>query len=142
MVLTVRASTIKVQTELTASEAAIDFEDVAVGGVGTQEVALTNSGTSDLTISGISATGAAFSVSGATATRLMPGQSVAVEVNFAPKSTGRQSGQLTISSTDGGPLAVIPLAGTAAGSSRRTGNLNWEGSPGTEGGVGCLRSAD
>jgi len=62
---TVRASTIKVQTELTASEAAVDFEDVVGGGVGTQEVALTYSGTSDLTIAGISAIGAAFSVSGA-----------------------------------------------------------------------------
>jgi len=39
VVLTVRASTIKVQTELTASEAAIDFEDVAVGGVGKQGTA-------------------------------------------------------------------------------------------------------
>jgi len=88
----VRTSTVKVQTELAASEAAIDFEDVAVGGVGKHEVALTNSGTRDLTIAGMSATGAAFSVPGATAVRLTPGQSVSVEVNFAPKSAGRQTG--------------------------------------------------
>src|SRR5712671_4202349 len=142
MVLTVRASTIKVQTELTASEAAIDFEDVAVGGVGTQEVALTNSGMSDLTIAGISAMGAAFIVSGTTAMRLTPGQSVAVEVNFAPKSTGRQTGQLTISGTDGGPLVVIPVTGTAAESSRSTVRLNWEESPVTVAGYVVYRSAD
>src|SRR5258708_14013291 len=142
MVLTVRASTIKVQTELTASEAAIDFEDVAVGGVGTQQVALTNSGTSDLTIAGSSATGAAFSVSGAAAMRLMPGQSVAVEVNFAPKSTGRQTGQLTISGTDGGPLVVIVVTGTAAESSPSTVKLNWEESPVTVAGYVVYRSVD
>ena len=142
VVLTVRASTIKVQTELTASEAAIDFEDVAVGGVGKQEVALTNSGTRDLTIAGMSSTGAAFSVSGATAVRLTPGQSVSVEVNFAPKSAGRQSGQLTISGTDGGPLVLIPLAGTAAESSRSAVKLNWEESPVTVAGYVVYRSAD
>ncbi len=100
MVLTVRASTVKVQSELTASEAAIDFK------------------------------------------RLMPGQSVAVDVNFAPKSMGRQSGQLTISGTDGGALVLIPLAGTAAESSRSAVKLNWEESPVTVAGYVVYRSAD
>jgi hypothetical protein len=142
MVLTVRASTVKLQSELTASEASIDFKDVAVGGVGKEEVSLTNAGTRDVMIAGISATGAAFSVSGATAVRLMPGQSVAVEVNFAPKSTGRQSGQLTISGRDGGALVLIPLAGTAAESSRSAVKLNWEESPVTVAGYVVYRSAD
>ena len=142
VVLSVRASAIKVETELTASEAAIDFEDVAVGAVGKQEVALTNSGTSDLAIAGISATGAAFNVSGATAMRLTPGQSVTVEVTFAPKSVGRQSGQLTISGTNGGSLAVIPVAGTAAESSRSAVKLNWEESPVIVAGYAVYRSAD
>ena len=142
MVLTVRASTVKVQSELTASEASIDFKDVAVGGVGKEEVSLRNAGTRDLMIGGISATGAAFSVSGATAVRLMPGQSVAVDVNFAPKSMGRQSGQLTISGTGGGALALIPLEGTAAESSRSAVKLNWEESPVTVAGYVVYRSAD
>jgi hypothetical protein len=141
-VLTVRTSTVKVQTELAASEAAIDFEDVAVGGVGKHEVALTNSGTRDLTIAGVSATGAAFSVSGATAVRLTPGQSVSVEVNFAPKSAGRQNGQLTISGTDGGLLVLIPLAGTSAESSRSAVRLNWEESPVNVAGYVVYRSAE
>ncbi len=142
MVLTVRASTVKVQSELTASEASIDFKDVAVGGIGKEEVSLRNAGTRDVMIVGISATGAAFSVSGATAVRLMPGQSVAVDVNFAPKSTGRQSGLLTISGTDGGALVLIPLAGTAAESSRSAVKLNWEESPVTVAGYVVYRSAD
>jgi hypothetical protein len=142
VVLTVRASTVHVQSELTASEAAIDFEDVAVGAIAKQEVALTNSGARDLTISGISATGAAFSVPDATAVRLAPGQSVTVEVNFAPKSAGRQSGQLIVSGTDGGLLVLIPLVGTAAESSPSAVKLNWEESPVTVTGYVVYRSAD
>jgi len=74
--------------------------------------------------------------------RLTPGQSVAVDVNFAPKSTGRQTGQLTISGTDGGPLVVIPVTGTAAESSRSTVKLNWEESPVTVAGYVVYRSVD
>ena len=142
VVLTVRTSAIKVETELTASEAAIDFEDVALGGAGKQEVVLTNSGARDLTIAGMSATGAAFGVAGASAIRLTPGQSVTVEVCFAPKTAGRQSGQLTISGTDGSPLALIPLAGIAAESSRSAVRLKWEESPVTVAGYVIYRAAD
>lgn len=142
IVLKVRASTVKVESELTASQAAIDFGDVAAGGIGKQEVTLTNSGTSDLTISTVSVTGPDFNSSSATAVRLAPGQSVAVEVNFAPKSAGRKSGQLTASSTEGGSLLVIPLTATAAESSRSAVKLNWEESPVTVAGYVVYRSAD
>jgi hypothetical protein len=141
VVLTVRASTVKVQNELTASEAAIDFEDVAVGTTGKQEVSLTNSGARDLTISGMSVTGADFSASGTTAVRLTPGQSVTVGVNFAPKSAGRRSGQLIISSTEGSSL-LIPLTATGAESSRSSVKLNWEESPLTVAGYVVYRSTD
>lgn len=141
LVLTVRASTVKVQNELTASEAAIDFDDVAVGSKGEQEVSLTNAGTRDLTISGVSVTGADFSACGATAVRLAPGQSVTVGVSFAPKSPGRQSGQLIISSTEGSRV-LIPLTATGAESSRSAVKLNWEESPVTVAGYVVYRSAD
>lgn len=141
-IITVSASTVALQTELTASEAAIDFEDVAVGGTGKHEVSLTNSGTRDLMISAVSVTGQDFSVSGATATRLNPGQSTTVGVNFAPKSAGRQRGQLTVSGTDGGSLLLIPLTATGAESSRSAVKLNWEESPVTVAGYVVYRSAD
>jgi Abnormal spindle-like microcephaly-assoc'd, ASPM-SPD-2-Hydin/Transmembrane protein 131-like N-terminal len=141
-IVTVSASTIALQTELTASEAAIDFEDVAVGGMGKQEVSLTNSGTRDLMIPSMSVTGHDFSVSGGTATRLNPGQSVTVDVSFAPKSAGRRSGQLAISSADGGSLLLIPLTATGAESSRSAVKLSWEESPVTVAGYVVYRSAD
>jgi hypothetical protein len=141
VVLTVRASTVKVQNELTASEAAIDFEDVAIGSTGEREVSLTNAGTRDLTISGVSVTGADFSASGTTAVRLAPGQSVTAGVSFAPKSAGRKNGQLIISSIEGSQV-LIPLTATGAESSRSAVKLNWEESPVTVAGYFVYRSAD
>jgi hypothetical protein len=141
-IVIVSASTIALQTELTASEAAIDFEDVAVGGTGKHEVSVTNSGTRDLMISAMSVAGQDFSVSGATATRLNPGQSVTVGVSFAPKSAGRQSGLLTISSPEGGSLLLIPVTATGAESSRSAVKLNWEKSPVTVAGYVVYRAAD
>jgi hypothetical protein len=142
LMLTVKASIIKVESELTASAAAIDFEDVAVGTTKRQEVSLTNSGTRDLTISGMSVTGTDFNASGTAAVRLSPGQSFTVEVNFAPKNMGRKSGQLTILSAEGGSPVLIPLTATAAASSRRAVKLNWEESPVTVAGYVVYRSAD
>lgn len=141
-IIMVSASTVSLQTELTASEAAIDFEDVAVGGTGKHEVSLTNSGTRDLMISAVSVTGQDFSVSGATATRLNPGQSVTVGVTFAAKNAGRQSGQLTISTSEGGSRVVISLTAMGAESSRSSVKLKWEESPVTVAGYVVYRSAD
>lgn len=142
VVLRVRGSTVKAQSELTASEAAIDFEDISVGGAEKQEVVLTNSGARDLTISAMSVTGTGFSVSGPTAVRMTPGQSFAVEVNFAPKSAGHQSGQLRICSAGGNSVLILPLGGTAADSSRTVVKLHWEESPVSVAGYIVYRSAD
>jgi hypothetical protein len=141
MVITVRGSTVKAQSELTASEAVIEFEDVAVGSAAKQEVSLTNAGTRDLTISGMSVTGADFDASGGTAMRLTPGQSVTVGVNFAPKSAGKQSGQLTISSSEGSRV-TLPLTAVGVESSRSSVRLSWEESPVTVAGYIIYRAGE
>jgi hypothetical protein len=142
LVLKVRGSTVAAQNDLTVSTAAIDFEDVAMGSTSTQAISLTNVGTRDLTISGISVARPEFSVSGATAVRLTPGQCVSLEVSFAPKSAGPQSTQLTVASAEGSSLAVIPVTGSGAASSRNAVKLNWEGSPVTVAGYVVYRSSD
>lgn len=138
----VHASAITVQTELTASEAAIDFSDVAIGSTGKQEVSLTNVGNREVAISAISVTGQDFSASGATAMHLSPGQSARLKVNFAPKSAGPQSGQLAVLSGEGSSLVLIPLSATGAESSRRAVKLSWDESPVTVAGYVVYRSAD
>ena len=142
LVIPVKASSEAGQKELTASEAAVDFEDVAVGSADKKELVLTNSGNRDLKISGITASGAGFSVSGTTAVNLSPGQNVSVEVNFAPKSAGRQTGSLAVASAEGGSLLSIPLAATGAASSQSAIRLNWEESPVTVAGYVVYRSAE
>src|SRR5258706_2812567 len=142
IVLKVRASVASSQAELTASEAAIDFEDIAVGSSGKKELVLTNSGNRDLRISGISASGAGFIVSGTTAVNLNPGQNVSLEVNFAPKSAGQQTGSLAVMSADEGSLLTIPLTASGARSSQSAVKLNWEESQVTVAGYVVYRSAE
>jgi Abnormal spindle-like microcephaly-assoc'd, ASPM-SPD-2-Hydin len=142
LVIPIKASSQAGQKELTASEAAVDFEDVAVGSAGKKELVLTNSGNRDLRISGITAAGAGFSVSGTTAVNLSPGQNVSVEVNFAPKSAGRQKGSLAVASAEGGSLLTIPLTASGAASSQSAIKLNWEESPVSVAGYVVYRSAE
>ena len=142
VVLSVKASAAAGQTELTASEAGLDFADVAVGTSNKREIVLSNSGNRDLTISAIAASGSAFSVAGASALNLSAGQSIRVDVNFAPLKLGRQVGSFIVSSADGTALATIPLAGTAAAASQSTVRLNWEESPVAVAGYAIYRSAE
>ena len=142
LVLKVRAKTVKDEKELTASEAAIDFEDVAVGSSGKKEVLLTNSGNRDLRISGISLSAAEFSVSGTGPVSLSPGQRIGLEVNFAPKNAGRRVGNLRVLSAEGGALLDIPLSAAGAASSQSGIKLRWEEDPSSAGGYVVYRSAD
>jgi hypothetical protein len=142
LVIPVKASSEAGQKELTASEAAVDFEDVAVGSAGKKELVLTNAGNRDLRISGITTSGAGFSVSGTTAVNLSPGQNVSVDLNFAPKSAGRQTGNLMVASAEGGSLLTIPVTASGAASSQSAIKLNWEESPVTVAGYMVYRSAE
>lgn len=142
LVIPVKASSEAGQKELTASEAAVDFEDVAVGSAGKKELVLTNSGNRDLRISGVTTAGAGFSVSGTTAVNLGPGQNVSVGVNFAPKGAGRQTGSLTVTSAEGGSLLTIPLRASGAAASQSAIKLNWEESPVSVAGYVVYRSLE
>ena len=142
LALKVRAAATAGQKELTASEAGINFEDVAVGGSTKKVVTLTNSGNRELRVSGTSVSGTGFSVSRAGAVNLSPGQNISVDVNFTPASTGRQAGSLMVSSEEGGSLLEIPLSGTGAASSQKAVKLNWEESPVSVAGYVVYRAAD
>src|SRR6266404_1069177 len=142
LALAVRAVATVGQRELTASEAGINFEDVAIGSSTKKVLSLTNSGNRELRISGTSVSGTGFSVSGAGAVNLSPGQNITVEVNFTPKDTGRQAGSLIVSSAEGGALLEIPLSGTGAASSPKAVKLSWEESPVSVAGYVIYRAAD
>jgi Abnormal spindle-like microcephaly-assoc'd, ASPM-SPD-2-Hydin len=141
-VLNVRASAVEEQGELTASEAGIDFNDVAVGSSSRKEVLLMNSGNGALRISDVSVSGADFALSGAGAATLSPGQNISLDVSFAPKSAGKRAGSLKVLSAQGESLLEIPLSAAGVAPSQNVVKLNWEESPSSVAGYVIYRSAD
>jgi hypothetical protein len=106
--LTVNAST----QVLNASPASLSFGSIDTGGTSTLGVTLTNSGNSSVTISGVSTSGEGFSASNVpSGTILAPGQTAALNVTFAPTSTGSLTGGVTVASNATNSPATISMTG-------------------------------
>ena len=94
---------------LVASPASVSFGQVAVGSSSTVPVVLSNTRSWSVKIMSWQATGSGFSVSGpALPLTLNGGQSVTLNLTFAPQSAGTSGGSLFVS----GPSLNVPLAGT------------------------------
>ncbi|PYX10196.1 MAG: hypothetical protein DMG88_03455 [Acidobacteria bacterium] len=103
---------------LSASPSSVNFGTAAPGNSVTQLEALTNTGTSNVTVQQISANGAGFSVSlAALPWSLAPGQSANFSVSFTPTAGSTSSGSVSIISNAYDSTLSIPLtgAGTSAG---------------------------
>src|SRR5262249_39299103 len=91
---------------------------VQTGTTQSQNVTLSNTGGSALTVSQANATGTGFSLSGLTLPlTLNPSQTATFSVRFAPQSNGSVSGNIALTSDGSNPTVNIPLsgAGVAAG---------------------------
>jgi hypothetical protein len=113
----------------TSSPSSVSFGQVAMGTSSTVPVVLTNSRSSNLTMSKLGTSGSGFSVNGPTLPlTLEPGQSVTVKITFAPQAAG----------TDGGSLfayglgLAVPLTGTGIATQYSV-NLSWNSSSGVAG---------
>jgi hypothetical protein len=127
LVISATGSAIAATALLTASASSLDFGSVLVGSSILQSLTLTNAGNANLTISNVAVTGAGFTASGAGSnTVLAAGQTVALNVTFAPSATGSAVGLMTIGSTAGG--LTITLAGSGGQLSAHTVALNWDAS--------------
>jgi hypothetical protein len=92
----------------TASPSTVSFGEVAIGTSSTEPVVLTNDGSGKVILTGAQTTGSGFSMSGASfPLTLDAGQSVTLNVTFAPRSPGVDGGSLFIS----GPGLNVPLSG-------------------------------
>jgi hypothetical protein len=97
---------------LIASPSTVPFGSVAIGASSTVPVVLKNDRPFNLTLQSASTTGSGFSVSGASfPLTLNSGQSVTLNVSFAPKSAGTVGGSLYVSSV----ALTVPLSGTGGG---------------------------
>jgi Abnormal spindle-like microcephaly-assoc'd, ASPM-SPD-2-Hydin/Protein of unknown function (DUF1573) len=112
------------QAQLSLSQSSISFGNVSVGSKSTSNLVLSNTGTTPLTISLLTLTGADFTISGITTPNtISAGQSAQLAVTFTPASVAAAIGSLGITSSDPvNPSITVPLSGT--GSSTATGQLS------------------
>ena len=107
---------------VTATPSSLSFGQVAIGASSTVPVVLKNGRSWTVTLSGVGTSGSGFSMGGPTfPLTLGAGQSVTLNVTFAPQSAGMTGGSLFIS---GPQSAAIPLIGAGkAGTPAAAGQL-------------------
>jgi len=127
---------------LSFSSTSLAFGSVNAGSASTETVTLTNTGNASVTISGITQSGAGFSLIGAaTPVTLSPGQRLTFSVMFSPTAGGTASGSVTVASNATGSPTTIALSGTGVALSTHTVLLNWTASTSTVTGYNVYRSA-
>jgi archaellum component FlaF (FlaF/FlaG flagellin family) len=100
---------------LSASSTTLSFGDVAVGNNATQSLAVTNTGTAVVNVSQASIAGAAFSIiSGNPSGAIQIGQTVTMQIQFAPTVSGATSGTIAVTSDASNSPLAISLSGTGA----------------------------
>jgi hypothetical protein len=112
---------------LGASPASISFGSETDGTGISQNVTLTNSGNSNVTVSSVSVSGAGFSASGVNSGSVIaPGKTATLTVTFDPSTAGAATGTVTVASNATNSPAAISVSGTGVQSSSVT--LNWDAS--------------
>ena len=127
-IVEIEANGLGTAPDLTVSIGSLDFGTVDLGEPRVLPIEVSNSGNTDLLISGLEITEAAFRVSPHATTespiRLAPGEQTELEVTFLPLVSGSQTSTLTIVSDAPGVLRslAIPLAGSGGAVSLITGD--------------------
>ncbi|RMF88735.1 MAG: choice-of-anchor D domain-containing protein, partial [Nitrospinota bacterium] len=101
--------------DIAVSPQVLDFNSVTVGMSSTLTTTISNVGTENLTVTGLSLSGTDFSLSGAPSTpfTVAAGASVNISIVYAPTDGGPDSGTLTITSDDPDePTVPVTLTGT------------------------------
>ena len=106
-----------------------------------QNVTITNTGNSSVTISQITASGAGFLLGGgSTPVTLSPAQNLTLSAQFSPTASGTVNGSISIVSNATGSPATVSLSGTGVTSVQHSAALNWNASTSTVSGYNVYRS--
>jgi Abnormal spindle-like microcephaly-assoc'd, ASPM-SPD-2-Hydin len=98
---------------LSPSPTTVAFGNVSVGSSGTQSVTVTNTGTAAVNIASAQISGTGFTVMGGNPSASVPvGQSVTLQLRFAPTTRGAASGTLTVTSDASNSSLSVSLSGT------------------------------
>ncbi len=112
--------------QLSASPTSLSFGSLTTGTSATQNVTLTNTGNSSVSISQIVASGAGFSTGSiALPISLAAGQSTSFSVAFAPASAGSLAGAITVTSNAANSPLTVTLAGIGATPATHAVTLSW-----------------
>lgn len=107
------SATAPVTLTLSASPTSLSFGSVVVGNNATQNLLLSNTGNSAVTVSSGTASGAGFSIiAPAFPVVIAAGQSQQVSIRFAPSSSGNAAGSATFASNATNSPTVVSLSGT------------------------------
>jgi hypothetical protein len=107
----------------------------------TQNVTITNTGNSNVTISQINLSGAGYSMTGgSTPVTLSPSQNLTLTVQFSPTTAGAASGSITIISNATGSPATVALSGTGVAPVQHSVALTWNASTSTVSGYNVYRT--
>jgi centrosomal CEP192-like protein/ASPM-SPD-2-Hydin domain-containing protein len=111
---------------LSVNSTSIGFGNVVLSTPATQSVTLSSTGGAALTVNSVTASGAGFTVSGATFPLTMnPSQTVTLSVQFDPTVTGSATGMLAINSNSStGSSTLVSLSGTGTAVPYQA-NLTW-----------------
>jgi len=105
--------------DVTASPSTVSFGQVAMGTISTVPVVLTNARSWKINLSALQSTGVGFSIDGpGFPLTLDAGQSVTLNVTFAPQAAGTTTGSFFVY----GAGRAIPLSGIGAASGQLTAN--------------------
>jgi len=118
-------------SSLVSSQSSLNFGSETVGQSTTLPVTLTNKGTSNVTISGVSITGssAAYTVTGGiSGATLTPGQSAIMNIVFAPKTVATLNETETVISSATSAAPAIAVSGTGVSNTSHSVTLNWQAS--------------
>ena len=127
---------------ISVNPGSLSFGSVTDGSSAAQGFTVTNTGNASVAISGVTATGAGYSIaSGAGAVTLSPNQSTSVSVQFAPSTAGAVSGSVNILSNATGSASSVALSGTGvAPPAQHAVALNWGASNSSVAGYNVYRS--
>ena len=112
---------------LGANASSISFGDVADGTSLSQKITLTNTGNSNVQITGVTMNGTGFNASGLTAgTTLTPNETATLSVMFDPTTTGSLTGSVQVTSNATNSPVSVALSGT--GTKTASVGLSWNAS--------------
>lgn len=125
---------------LSFSTTSLSFGSVNTGSASILPVTVTNTGNANAQLSGISESGAGFTLTNAsTPVTLAPNQTMTFDVTFAPTAAGSDSGTVAVTSNASGSPVSISLTGTGAATGH-TATLSWTASTSTISGYNVYRS--